>query len=315
MSRDIYQEVTNRIVASLEAGTVPWRRPWKMTGGHPVSLSTGKPYRGINILLLMLEGYDDCRWGTYRAVAAAGGQVRKGEKATSIILWKPVSKGEGDNEQRYMLLRSYSVFNAKQADGLPELPVEEEREFTPIELAEQIVDRYVWKEEFGDAPGPPVSYGHNRAAYSPIQDKVEMPDPEQFESDEAYYCTLFHELIHSTGSEKRLKRIEPALFGTDPYAKEELVAEIGASFLSGVAEFEEAGGEQSAAYISGWIKVLTDQPKIIIQAAAQAQRASDLILGTTFEDVSLQGGDSEQIPVHRHHTAVGTLGRATEPSS
>jgi len=295
MKNDVYQAITDKIVAAIEAGgTAPWKRPWKLSGGTPISLRSGKPYRGINVLLLGIANYDDPRWGTYKAIGEAGGQVRKGEKSSQVVLWKPVPKKDaGDGEPgSYWLLRFYSVFNARQADGLPELPVEEEREFTPIQLAERIVDGYVWERANGNT-GPPVMHGYDRAAYSPSEDRVIMPEPEQFVSDEAYYTTLFHELIHSTGSEKRLKRIETTLFGSDPYAKEELVAEIGASFLSGVAEFEDAGGDQSAAYLSGWIGKLKEQPKLIVQAAAQAQKAADLILGTTFEEDSLQAGDRE----------------------
>jgi antirestriction protein ArdC len=129
-----------------------------------------------------------------------------------------------------------------------------------------------------------VRYGYNAASYSLIADVVSLPDPEQFDGDEEYYCTLFHELIHSTGNKKRLGRIEPALFGSDPYAREELVAEIGASFLAGVAGFEEAGGDQSAAYIAHWLTAIRNNSKLVIQAAAQAQKAADLILGTTFEE-------------------------------
>lgn len=289
MRTDVYAGVTARIMAALEAGTVPWKKPWKVAGGFPVSLSTGKPYRGVNVLILGLAGYDDPRWGTYNRIKEAGGQVRKGEKSTEVILWKTARTREQMNENgemergTYRLLTSFSVFNAKQADGLPDLPVEEERQFSPIEKAEALVDGYVSAVD-NDNPGPPVSYGHNVAAYSLSRDLVLLPDPKQFDADEPYYVTLFHELVHSTGHEKRLKRIEPALFGTDPYAKEELVAEVGASFLAGMAEFESAGGEQSAAYIAGWLEKLSDQPKLMVQAAAQAQRAVDMILGTTFEE-------------------------------
>lgn len=304
--KDIYREVSDRILARLEAGELPpWTKPWKLSGGYPISLRSGKRYRGVNVLLLLMEGYDDPRWGTYRAIAEAGGQVRKGEKATRIVLWKPVKKNRGtEQEENYMLLRDYDVFNANQADGLPELPVEEVRPFTPIETAEAIVRDYIWIEgntggitnREGQVLGPLVKHGFDRAAYSQSGDVVTMPDPEQFTSDEAYYTTYFHELVHSTGHEKRLKRLEPALFGTDPYAREELTAEIGASFLSGVAEFESAGNDQSAAYLAGWIKRIKEEPKLIVQASAQAQKAVDLILGTTFdEEPGPANADSEQL--------------------
>jgi antirestriction protein ArdC len=293
----IYEGVTSRIVAALEAGTVPWRKPWRSAGGVPVSIRSGKPYRGVNVLILMLKARADPRWGTYKAIAEAGGQVRRGEKSTSVILWKPVKKKgeipEGESAG-YMLLRQYSVFNAGQADGLPELPVEEERQFTPIEEAELLFRGYV-SDISNDNPGPPVRYGFDRAAYSPTQDVIVLPDPKQFDADESFYVTLFHELVHSTGHEGRLGRIESALFGTDPYAKEELVAEIGASFLAGMAEFETAGGEQSVAYIGGWLEKLKHDPKLIVQAAAQAQKAVDLIAGATFD---------EQPPVEREVVAA-----------
>lgn len=311
MSREsVYQSVNDRIVAVLEAGGLaPWTRPWKLSGGYPTSLRSGKRYRGINVLLLMMEGYDDPRWGTYKAIGEAGGQVRKGEHATRIVLWKPVKKKDADGEETgYMLLRDYAVFNAKQADGLPELPVEEEREFTPIEAADAIVRGYVWAEgstsaisghtdvsRINQAVGPMVKHGYDRAAYSLLDDTVLMPKPEQFVSDEAYYTTLFHELTHSTGSQKRLKRIESALFGSDPYAKEELVAEIGASFLGGIAGFDTAGGDESAAYLGGWLERIKGDPKLIVQAAAQAQKAADLILGDSFEDTESARADSELV--------------------
>lgn len=299
--QDLYAAITNRITEALEAGgTVPWNKPWRSSGGFPISLSTKRPYRGINVLLLAIENYADPRWGTYRAIDGLGGQVRKGQKGTQIVFWKRVSrrpKDDDDNGGSYWMLRHFTVFNASQADGLPELEVEETREFTPIEEAQKIVDGYVWDPSGGNENiGPPVLGGYNAALYNPARDVIQMPAPEDFFLDESYYSTLFHEMIHSSGHEKRLKRIEPALFGTDPYAKEELVAEIGASFLGGVAGFETAGGDQSAAYVAGWLKPLQDDPKLIVTAAGQAQKAADLILGTTFDDESANAdSDSELV--------------------
>jgi antirestriction protein ArdC len=272
MSRtDVYQSVTDRIVAALEEGVVPWRKPW--VGGGPISIRSGRPYRGVNIFLLGMAGYGDPRWGTYKAIGEAGGQVRKGERSTQIILWKPVKKTgteEGD-EGRYLLLRSYAVFNAEQADGLPEFQTMFEHE--PIERAQQIVDGFV---------GPGVLFGGSVASYSPPKDLVRCPELGQFKTPEGYYGTLYHELVHSTGHEKRLARIESTLFGSDPYAREELVAEMGAAMLCGVAGIDNQ--DESASYVGGWLKRLQDDRKFVIQAAAQAQKAADLILGTTFEE-------------------------------
>ncbi len=273
MSRtDVYETVTERIVAAIETGVVPWRRPW--VGGGPISLRSGRPYRGVNIFLLGMTEYGDPRWGTYKAIKEAGGQVRQGERSTSVILWKPVAKketaeGAGD---RYMLLRQYAVFNAEQADGLPEYQTAFEHE--PIERAQMIVDGY--------EAGPGILYGGGEASYEPPKDLVRCPELGQFLKVEGFYSTLYHELIHSTGHEKRLARIEPALFGTDPYAREELVAEMGAAMLCGLAGIDNQ--DQSAAYVSGWLKPLQNDRKFVVQAAAQAQKAVDLILGTTFEE-------------------------------
>jgi antirestriction protein ArdC len=285
--RDTYQAVTDRIMAALEAGTVPWRRPWQ-TFGSPVNIRTGRRYRGINVLLLSLQDYSDPRWGTYKAISEAGGNVRRGEKSTRVVLWKPVKKRDAEGEDAsYLLLRDYAVFNAEQAEGIEPLPEIEEREFTPIEQAERIVNGYVLVPGAGN-PGPPMLFGGDRAYYSPFEDTVKTPRAELFESDEAFYSTLFHELVHSTGHKKRLGRIEPAIFGSDPYAKEELVAEVGASFLCGIAGLAAAGDEQSAAYIAGWLKALSSDRRLVVQAAAQAQKAVDMIVGETFTDTEKQ---------------------------
>jgi antirestriction protein ArdC len=132
---------------------------------------------------------------------------------------------------------------------------------------------------------PLIRFGGDRAFYQPSSDIVQVPEAREFFSGDAYYSTLFHELVHSTGHEKRLKRIEPALFGSDPYAREELVAEVGASMLGAVAGIESAGGDQNAAYIAGWLEALSRDRKLVVQAAAQAQKAADWILGETFEEV------------------------------
>lgn len=272
MSRtDVYESVTDRIVAALEEGVVPWRQPW--VGGGPVNVRTGRPYRGVNTFLLGISKYGDPRWGTYKAIREVGGNVRKGEKATWIVLWKPVKKrAETEDEQgSYLLLRQYAVFNAEQADGLPAFVTEYEHE--PIERAQMVVAGYV--------PGPAVLYGGGAASYSPAKDLVRCPDLGQFTTPEAFYSTLYHELVHSTGHEKRLNRLEPALFGTDPYAREELVAEMGAAMLCGVAGIDNQ--DESASYVAGWLERLRNDRKLVVQAAAQAQKAADLILGTTFE--------------------------------
>jgi antirestriction protein ArdC len=273
---DVYTSVTDRIIEALENGTVPWKKPWRVRGG-PVNVKTRRPYRGINVFLLALAGYDDPRWGTYRAIQSCGGQVRKGEKGTRVILWKPVkAKGEDDEEDGaekkggYLLLRDYVVFNAEQADGLPEFEFEE-IEFDPNERAQEIIDGYV------EGTGPPLHHGGDRAYYNVLADAVTVPKQGDFDDGDSYYATVFHEFVHSTGHESRLKRIESVNFGSDPYAKEELVAEMGAAMLNGLAGIETRE-ENSAAYVANWLRSLRDDSRLVINAAAAAQKAADWIV-------------------------------------
>lgn len=286
---DVYSEVTDRIIAALEQGVVPWRKPWQTTNGNgPINIRNGRPYRGINVFLLGLAGYSDPRWGTYKAIRETGGNVRKGEHGTHVILWKPVPKKDESGEEagNYMLLKQYVVFNAEQCDDVPALPEPEGlSEHTPNERAELLTAGYV------NGRGPALIHRGDHAAYTPLDDKVYMPIPEAFQSPESYYLTLFHELTHSTGHESRLNRLEPATFGSDPYAREELVAELGAAMLAGLIGLPEDDSDQSAAYIGSWLRRLKDDRKLVVQAAAQAQKAADMITGETFaatEDVNEQ---------------------------
>lgn len=295
--RDIYAEVTETIIAALEQGTVPWHRPWNAAEtGLPVSISTGKPYRGVNVFLLMFsgqaKGYSSPWWGTFKAIQERGGSVRKGEKGTLVTFWKRLSVPTTAEEQATTkkdrkvipMLKHYVVFNAEQADGLPEKfgleTFEPGEEWDPIGTCEEIAAGYT--------DGPTVSHnGGNRAFYRPMSDSVHMPTREAFESPDAYYSTLFHELTHSTGHESRLARktlLESHAFGDTSYSKEELVAEMGAAMLSAVAGIHQTTVEQSAAYLAGWLRALRSDPKLIIQAGGAAQRAADRILGITFID-------------------------------
>ena len=276
---DVYQSVTDRIIASLEEGTSPWRKPW--VGGGPRNVETGRPYSGINVFLLTLAPYGDPRWGVYEAIKRAGGQVRRGEHHTKIVFLRRVNKRrsdgakEGDDPGSYFLFKYYNVFNAEQADGLP--PFEDTAfDNEPIERAEQIALGYI---------GPTVTFGGDRAFYSATTDMVRVPMLDQFESPEAYYSTLYHELVHSTGHESRLDRLESTGFGTGPYAKEELVAEMGAAMLCGKAGIENL--DQSAAYVANWLGALRNDKKFVVSAAGKAQEAAELVLGQVAR------GDSE----------------------
>ena len=294
----VYEIVTENILDALDKGVAPWRIPWKKSAGGslPRSMSTRKPYRGINVFLLglqgMAQGYQSQWWGTYKHITELGGQVRKGEKGTLVIFWgSNVKKDKLDPKtgrpEKYFMLRYYNVFNAEQADGLPERfypKAEEQVAIDPSEAqaaAEALVGTYL-------AANPSLTFTHAnpaRAYFSPTQDLVNVPALSEHYSADEYYSTTFHELAHSTGHESRLARPnmgEPHVFGDEEYSKEELVAELAASFLQGTVGIESTV-ESSAAYLQHWAKVLRGDSKLIVQAAGLAQKAADYVQGVTFD--------------------------------
>jgi antirestriction protein ArdC len=276
MKNPTYDRITDRITALLEQGTVPWHKPWKARTGLPRNFVSKKPYRGINVFLLLAMMYESPFWITFRQVSQLGGSVRKGEKACPVVFWKQTTgedKKTGEEKKKY-LLRFYHVFNVSQCDGLKI-------------SAEPVLENVIAKPEdiVTQMPQPPVTkHGMTHAYYSPREDCVGLPPRERFERPEDYYSTVFHELVHSTGHEKRLKRstlTEKSGFGSNPYCKEELIAEMGAAFLCGLAEIGERTIDNSAAYLKGWLAQLRQDKTLIVQAAAQAQKAADFILGRT----------------------------------
>jgi antirestriction protein ArdC len=281
--QDAYDLVTARIIEALDAGIVPWHRPWK-TGPNagPMSYSTRKPYSGVNVWVLTataaLRNYDSRYWVTFKSAIDAGGNVRKGEKGTPVVFWKIIEKTDkatGETE-RFPLLRYSTVFNLDQCENVaePETVTEFEPEpFTPIEIAERIANAMPTR--------PNVKHGGDRAYYSPALDYVQMPLTVQFESPEHYYSTLFHELVHSTGHPDRIGRktlAEPAPFGSADYSREELTAEMGAAYLCGAAGID-VNVEHHASYIASWLKALENDRKMVVSAAGAAQKAADYIIG------------------------------------
>ena len=271
----IYESVTDKIIQLIEENrTLPWCKPWQVT--PPASAVSGRPYRGINALILSSTSYKEHRWLTFRQALDLGGNVRKGEKATQVVLWKFDDESEQDGKQKRSapLVRTYSVFNVGQCENLNLAPLAENHiSVEPLLSAEQLLNGYL------DCPH--VAHGGGVACYIPSRDRIEMPAPSSFISSERYFAVLAHELVHSSGAANRLARTgvtDPIHFGSETYALEELVAEIGAAFLSaecGVASTVE----HSAAYIDGWLDALRRDKTLIIQAAGKAQRATDWILG------------------------------------
>jgi antirestriction protein ArdC len=281
MSEYAYERITGVIIALLEQGTVPWHKTWKASTGWSRNLVTNKPYRGINVLLLHCMNYESPLWLTLRQANLLGGTVRKGEKACPVVFWKRLKVGEKDSteEREIPLLRYYSVFNVAQCEGLKTGHLSQNGETPPASKPEEIVANMPQK--------PAIKDGFTKAFYSIHDDCVGMPGRERFEGSDQYHATLFHELVHSTGHGSRLNRstlTDKAGFGSDPYCREELIAEIGAAFLCGQAEIAERTIDNSAAYVAEWLKRLKEDKKLIVQAAAQAQRATDFVLGRTYEE-------------------------------
>jgi len=280
----VYEMVTSQLISMLERGVIPWRKPWRCSG-VPVNAVSKKRYRGINAFMLGLAPYSDNRWLTYKQAKELGGHVRQGEASTVVVFWKQLEIEDEDTgrTERIPLLRYYRVFNVEQCGlKLPPLVSDDERGLAErLEHCESIVS---------GMPQAPSVYdnGGDRAFYRPATDSVHMPKVERFESTERYYSTLFHELAHSTGHESRLNRpgiAEIEGFGTASYAREELVAEFGASFLCNVAGIaNDVSMEQSASYIDGWLSKLKSDKKIAVIAAAQAQKAADFILGVNWDE-------------------------------
>lgn len=273
----VYEIITNKIIEQLEKGTVTWRKPWKVEGS-PMNFVSKRPYRGLNVFLLNSEGYSCPYWASFKQINKLGGKVKKGAKSSIIIYWKILDiedrndKGE-DVSKKIPLLRYYRVFNLEQTEGI-EYKTENKREkVNNIDECEDIVNCFLDK--------PKINHNEARAYYSPNLDYINMPKKDLFDNAESYYSTLFHELTHSTGAEHRVNRksvVEASYFGSENYSKEELVAELGASFLCGICGIENTTINNSVAYIQGWLKALKNDKKLIIYASAQAQKAVDYIL-------------------------------------
>jgi len=289
---NVYEIITDKIIKLLEQEIVPWRRPWS-AAGLPRNLVSGKTYRGINLFLLSATKYASPYWLTFKQANQLGGSVRKGEHGEMIVFWKvdglsdsetgDDAEAEADQKRRRFVLRYFRVWNLEQCDLpralLDKLPKIETRQHDPIAAAERIVR---------EMPNPPViQYGGSKAFYSPLTDRITLPSPELFMSAEEFHATQFHEVCHASGHPKRLNRgslTEAAPFGSASYAAEELIAEMGAAYLCAVAGISPAVVENQAAYISGWLEKLRKDKRLIVVAAAQAQRAADYVLSAGCND-------------------------------
>jgi antirestriction protein ArdC len=284
--KDIYQRITDQIVAAIERGAGEWRMPWHGTReagtARPANAVSRRPYRGVNILALWAAaeaaGYPSGVWATYRQWSALGAQVRRGERGSLVVFWKvydradeeegddvtPDDERDGRGDRRFFA-RGYTVFNAVQVDGYevpagPQLPEAE---------------RDAQAERFFEALGIATVYGGNRAFYRPSTDTIHLPPFEAFRDTASAYSVRAHESAHASGAPHRLARDLSGRFGSDAYAAEELVAELTAAFICGDLGLAVEPRPDHAAYVASWLNVLRGDKRAIFTAAARAQQAAD----------------------------------------
>ena len=270
---DIYAVITDRMIREMEAGEIPWRKPW-MAAGAAISHTTGKSYSLLNQMLLGKAG----EWLTFKQCQEEGGYVRKGEKSRFVVFWKFVTMKdeETDEEKQIPFLKYYNVFHIDQCEGIAaKHTTENAHPAEADEVAEAIITEYVKRE------GVTLEHCEGDAAfYQPATDRIVLPMMKQFTETAEYYGTAFHEMVHSTGHMKRLARLDTtANFGGEEYSKEELVAEIGSAALVNQAGLETSKSfRNSAAYVQNWLQALKNDKRFIVSAASKADKAVNYIL-------------------------------------
>jgi len=282
---DLYQIVTSEIISQLEQGIIPWQKPWN-DAGIPMNLLSKRSYRGINLWLLLSLNYERNLFLTWDQIKSVGGSVLKGEHGHIVVFWKPLQKkAEGDEvakDKPVPMLRYYKVYTVSQCRDIPEhlLPVRSETPVDPIIECEAIL---------AEMPDMPLlSFTGKEAYYNIEKDEIVLPKLKSFRTSTGYYGTLFHELVHSTGAEKRLNRktvTDRVSFGIESYATEELIAEMGAAYLCGMTGLLPNGIKNTVAYIDHWLGVLKHDKRLLINAAGQAQKAVDFICNRKEEEV------------------------------
>ena len=286
--RDVYSRITNKICADLEQGVRPWLKPWNAE--HAAGRITrplrwnGTPYRGINVVMLwsasVTKAYACPLWLTFKQALDLGGHVQKGETGELVVFASSITRSSTDDkgeesEREIPFLKGYTVFNAEQCDGLPAhyYAKAEPPTLTPPQRIERA-------ERFFAATGATIRHGGTRAFYAEGPDYVQMPPFETFRDAESHAATLAHEITHWTKHDKRLARdFGRVRYGDEGYAKEELVAELGAAFLCADLGISPEVRDDHAAYIASWLKALRDDKRLIFTAAAHAQRAADYLHG------------------------------------
>ena len=284
---NVYEIVTAEIIAKLEAGNCPWKKPWNTTA--PKNLVSQKEYRGINTFLLSASGFPSPYWLTYAQAVKLGGNVKKGEHGHIVVFWNVgteriyFKKDGTEKTGKPFLLRYYRVFNLSQTEGIQSKLGIVDADSKPVPSI-GACDTLL-----ANMPDRPAIKASDRAWYRPSTDEIGIPDKSVFHSSEAFYATLFHELTHSTGHASRVGREGVEIlntFGSETYSKEELIAEMGSAMLCGVTGIAPVIIENSAAYLRSWISVLKGDSKLIVTAASAAQKACDYIRGPQADEVA-----------------------------
>jgi antirestriction protein ArdC len=281
--RDVYARVTDQIVTAIEQGVGTWRMPWHTSGRFafsPINVTSKKPYRGINTVCLwaaaQAKGYERGEWATYQQWQERGAQVRKSEKATTVVFWKFANDAAGTDDgdespasgSRLLFTRGYSVFNAAQVDG-----------YNPPAVTDApMLERIEQADAFFKSVGANVRHGGNQAFYAPVFDHIQMPPFQAFVENIPYYSTLAHEHTHWTAHTGRCDRQLGKRFGDNAYAAEELIAELGAAFTCAHLGLSTQPRADHAAYIDSWLKVLKADSRAIFTAASKAQQACDWLV-------------------------------------
>lgn len=286
-----YQQVTDRIVAMLEAGTRPWAQGWNAyAGGGRPKRHDGQGYRGANVVNLwaagMVRGFSSPYWLTYKKAQELGAQVKKGSKSECAFYVGTITRTEergGESVDRTIaFLKSYSVFNAEEIEGL------DSHYYRPAEVAQLGEhERLPSADLFIAQTGATIAHGGGRAYYRPSTDAIQMPEFGSFVSPASYYGTALHELTHWTGAEQRLDRGKGRLFGSPEYAFEELIAELGAAYLCADLGIASEPREDHASYLASWLRVLRADNQAIFRAASFAEKAAGYLHETQTQPVTL----------------------------
>jgi antirestriction protein ArdC len=281
--RDVYETVTSQIIKAIEKGVGNWRMPWHTSGAYavgPINAISRKPYRGINTVCLwataQASSYERGEWATYQQWQSVGAQVRKGEKASTVVLWKFANTGETDDSERsgsrLLFTRGYAVFNVGQVDGFNLKP----DKINQLERIDQA-------EAFFKGIGADLRHGGNQAFYSLASDHIQMPAFQAFKENVSYYSTLAHEHTHWTAKADRCDRQLGKRFGDSAYAAEELIAELGAAFTCAHVGLSTEPRADHAQYIQSWLRVLKADKRAIFTAASKAQQAADYLIKRSAE--------------------------------